>query len=104
MLVVASILYVLLFVIFSRGTALARALNLLLTIDCMVLSVVTLGKAWPGESISSAAYRAETLGLPFGRARPVIDFLFFFQPNHCYLAWLGAKNKRNLPDDMRTST
>lgn len=78
-----------------------RAVNILFTLDCFLFSVGTLGKAWPGESFSSAAYRAETMGLFYGHARPVIDWLFSWlgQTEHCKAAYYSAK--LNLPEDMR---
>ena len=79
-----------------------RILHILIALDSLVLSVLTLGKAWPGETISSAAYRAQLRELPFRHARPVIDWLFApLEPDHCHRAWLYAVNKRNLPEDMR---
>lgn len=79
-----------------------RILNILIALDCFVLALLTFGKAWPGETISSAAYRAEIHGHFFRHARPVIDWLFSpFETTHCYKAWLYAVNKYNLPEDMR---
>ena len=79
-----------------------RILNILIALDSFVLAILTLGSAWPGETISSAAYRAETLGLFFGRARPVIDWMFSrIERDHCRLAYEYAVSKRNLPGDMR---
>lgn len=79
-----------------------RVLNILIALDSLVLSVFTLGKAYPGETISSAAYRAETKGMFFGKARPVIDWLFSrLEKNHCQGAYTYAVLKRNLPTDMQ---
>lgn len=79
----------------------ARLINILLAFDCFVFSVLTLGKAYPSESFSSAAYRAETMGKFYGRARPAIDWLFGWlgQTEHCKKAYEAAKF--NLPEDMR---
>ncbi len=78
-----------------------RIINILLTLDCFVFSVLTLGKAYPAESFSSAAYRAETMGKFYGKARPMIDWLFSWlgQTEHCKKAYFSAKH--NLPEDMR---
>lgn len=79
-----------------------RILNVLVALDSFVLAVFTLGKAWPGETISSAAYRAELHGQFFGRARPVIDWMLcWLEDDHCKAAFSYAVNKRNLPEDMR---
>ena len=97
----AALIYLGLFLLCGQSTVSERAINLLFTLDCFAFSVWTLGKSWPGESFSSAAYRAEMKGLWYGKARAVIDALFFFQPRHCYLAWLSARQQLNLPEDMR---
>lgn len=79
-----------------------RILNVLIALDSFVLVLLTLGKAWPGETISSAAYRAELLGGHFRFARPVIDWLFSpLEDEHCKSAYWYAVRKSNLPDDMR---
>lgn len=79
-----------------------RILNILISLDSFVLVLLTLGKAWPGETISSAAYRAELKGGYFACARPVIDWLFSsLQSQHCYESWRYAITKSNLPEDMR---
>ena len=96
-----ALIYMIVFLLLYPTTPGERLINLLFTLDCFVFSVCTLGQAWPGESFSSAAWRAETKGLWYARARPLIDALFFFQPNHCYLAWLSATKQWNLPEDMR---
>ena len=79
-----------------------RILHMLICLDSFVLSLLTLGKAWPGETISSAAYRAELEGHYFRHARPVIDWMFSpIEDKHCFESWLYAMTKRNLPEDMR---
>ena len=79
----------------------SRIINILFTLDCFLFSLCTLGKSWPGESFSSAAYRAEEMGIWYGKARPVIDWLFGWlgQKAHCANAYVSAK--LNLPEDMR---
>jgi len=79
-----------------------RILNILVALDSFLLCLLTLGKAWPSETISSAAYRAEYHGQFFGRARPFIDWLFSpLEDRHCYKSWFYAVSKANLPEDMR---
>ena len=79
----------------------ARLINVLFAWDCALFSTATLGGAYPGESFSSAAYRAETMGKFYGKARPAIDWLFGLlgQKEHCKQAYFSAK--LNLPEDMR---
>jgi hypothetical protein len=79
-----------------------RILNILVSLDCFIYVLFTLGVGWPGETISSAAYRAELHGKFFRHARPVIDWLFSgLEKDHCRLAYEYAVGKRNLPEDMR---
>lgn len=79
----------------------SRIVNILLALDCLAFSVLTLGKAYTAESFSSAAYRAEQHGRFYGRARKWIDRLFALlgQKEHCRVAYESAKF--NLPEDMR---
>lgn len=78
-----------------------RIINVLLALDNFLFAVVTLGGSYPSESFSSAAYRAETMGKFYGKARPAIDWLFGWlgQTEHCKKAYFAAKH--NLPEDMR---
>lgn len=80
---------------------LVRIINILFAIDCCLFSLLTLGKAYPFESFSSAAYRAEINNRFYGKARPLIDFLFSLlgQKEHCKTAYFSAKY--NLPEDQR---
>lgn len=79
----------------------SRIVNILLALDCFVFAVLTLGGSYPSESFSSAAYRAEKLGKFYGKARPMIDFVFGLlgQVDHCKTAYECAKF--NLPEDQR---
>lgn len=78
-----------------------RIINVLLALDCLLFAICTLGGSYPFESFSSAAYRAESLGLFYGKARPVIDWLFSMlgQKDHCKTAYFSAR--LNLPEDQR---
>ena len=93
-------IYILFFL--SQTDRKRRILNILISVDSTVFVVVTLGRGHPGETISSAAWRAEQKGMFFGKARPLIDWLFSpFEDGHCQLAYFYAYQKRNLPEDMR---
>lgn len=76
-----------------------RLANILFSLDCFLFSLLTLGASHPYESFSSAAYRAELRGMFYGRFRPFIDTLFWFDKDHCKRAYMQAK--LNLPEDMR---
>lgn len=61
-----------------------RILNILISLDQFLFCVITLGKSMPDETASAAAWRGEQLGHKLPTFfRPIIDFLFFFDPNHC---------------------
>lgn len=60
-----------------------RILNLLIALDQFLFCVMTLGQSNPDETASSAAWRMERDGKICGVFRPLIDALFFFDPQHC---------------------
>jgi hypothetical protein len=74
-----------------------RLTNMAFALDCFLFSVCTLGKSYPSESFSSAAFRAEQMGLFYGKVRPAIDAVF--GKGHCAEAYIHAK--LNLPEDQR---
>ena len=77
-----------------------RISNILFAFDCFLFALGTLGRSYPFESFSSAAYRAEKNGRFYGKVRPAIDWLFkWHKPNHCEWAYFNAKS--NLPEDQR---
>lgn len=59
--------------------------RLALAIDQLLNVLLCNGE--PDETMSSAAYRMERDGRFWGFMRPVIDTLFWFQPNHCRMAY-----------------
>lgn len=82
-----------------------RITNILFSLDCFLWTLMTnlfgIAPGFPFESFSSAAYRAELMGLLYGKSRPIIDALFSLlgQKEHCKWAYLNAK--QNLPEDQR---
>ena len=61
-----------------------RLLNLGIALDQLAWVIVTLGHASPDETMSAGVWRMEQQGRWQGRVlRPVIDALFFFDPDHC---------------------
>lgn len=88
-----------------RLAAFNRLVNILFSFDCLVWTVITnlfaKDPGYPFESFSSAAYRAEKMGIFYGRARPVIDWIFSLlgQREHCKAVYETARN--NLPEDQR---
>ena len=56
---------------------------------------------WPDETLSSYAWRLEKQGKFFGFTRRIIDWLFFWQQDHCYNAMLAEQERRQLPSELR---
>lgn len=71
-----------------------RVLSFLLWLDVQVLRVVTLGRARPGETISSASWSLYRDGKWQGRVLvPVIDFLFRpWMREHCRKSWVWQRD------------
>lgn len=80
-----------------------RILNLLIALDQLVFSLITLGHASPDETISAGLYRMEAQGKLAGRLfRPLIDFLFRpFEKDHCRNAYNAEFKKLQLPRNYR---
>ena len=52
------------------------------------------------ETLSARAWRTENKGKLFGKFfRPIIDIIFFWDPNHCYESYLSELKKRHFPKD-----
>lgn len=79
-----------------------RILNILISFDQFVFSLVTLGWAYPDETISSAVYRYEQKGHRLAiMLRPIIDFLFLpLEKDHCYNSYLSEYNRTHLPKKL----
>lgn len=61
-----------------------RVLNVLIALDQLLYVLITLGNGHPDETMSAAAWRLEQKGHWAGKAfRPLIDWLFWFDPEHC---------------------
>ena len=58
---------------------------------------------WADETMSSRLYRLDTDGRFWGiLLRPVVDFIFYFEPNHCYQAFLSERDGTQEPPELRT--
>lgn len=80
----------------------ARGLNVLISLDQFLFSLVTLGHASPDETASAAAWRMEQAGKWQGKLlRPVIDKMFFFDKNHCQESFKSEQDRNHLPDEYR---
>lgn len=61
-----------------------RFFHLLIALDQLLWVLVTLGHGHPDETLSAGVWRMELAGKWQGRVfRPLIDLLFFFDPEHC---------------------
>ena len=74
-------------------------LNLAIAID-QLFNVLLFGS--PDETLSSRAYRTDRDGRVFGKVfRPCIDTLIFWQPRHCYEAYLSEIRRRQYSANFR---
>ena len=79
-----------------------RLLNLLIAVDQFFWVLLTLGNGSPDETISAALWRMEMQGKWAGRLfRPVVDTLFFFDPDHCRNAYNAEFRNLQLPESYR---
>jgi hypothetical protein len=54
------------------------------------------------ETLSSRAWRLYIKDKLSGKIlKPSIDFIFFFQKDHCYNSFLAELNRRQLPKEFR---
>jgi hypothetical protein len=75
-----------------------RILHLLIALDQFLFCVITLGGSHPDETASAAAWRGEQLGHILPRIfRPLIDAIFFFDPNHCKKAYMAEQRREQSP-------
>ena len=71
--------------------------NVLIAIDQLLN---TLFDGWPDETLSARAYR---LDIERGRKWPrrIIDFVLWFDKNHCYESYRSELERRQLPPSER---
>jgi hypothetical protein len=75
-----------------------RILNILIAIDQLVWVLLTFGNGRPDETISAAAWRMEGQGKVMGFIlRPLIDTLFWFDPEHCRKSYNAEFYSLHLP-------
>jgi hypothetical protein len=76
-----------------------RLLHLLIALDQLAWVVLTLGKGYPDETISAAAWRMEQQGKIAGRVlRPLIDALFWpIERDHCRKSFESELRAAQLP-------
>lgn len=67
--------------------------NVLIGFD-QFINVLFLGQ--PDETISSRAWRCKDVSSFWRFMRKFIDLLFFFQPQHCFKAYLEELNRKQI--------
>ena len=71
-------------------TLTARILQILIALDCLMFALLTLGNVKRGETMSAAAWSLEQSGKWQGKLmRPLIDCVFFFDPQHCAVSYIN---------------
>lgn len=79
-----------------------RIINFLICLDQLIFNIITLGSSSPDETMSAAAYRLEQDGKLIGKIfRPLIDYMFFFDPKHCEESYKSEFEKKQLPTEYR---
>lgn len=73
--------------------------NIFIAVD--QLANVTVAFGTPDETLSSNVWRMEQAGKPWGFMRPVIDAIFFFDPDHCSNSYMAECERRQLPPEFR---
>lgn len=71
----------------------------------VLIAINQLGAAllggWPDEVMSSYAHRLHAAGKPFGWTRHVINWLFFWQDDHCRQAYEEEQRRYQMPPALR---
>ena len=68
-------------------------INILVAFD-QFINVLFSGQ--PDETISSRAWRCKDVSSFWKVMRKFIDLLFFFQPQHCFKAYLAELNRKQI--------
>lgn len=75
-----------------------RILNWLIALDQFLFCTVCFGQSYPNESASAAAWRLEQDGHWAGRLfRPLIDAIFFLDPDHCKNSYTNLMAGKHMP-------
>lgn len=87
--------------IVGRPTEKPDGFQILLAVD-QLANALTGG--WADETISSRAYRNREVSAFWKIGHKLINALFFFQPNHCYEAYMSEVNGTQQSPDLRPDT
>lgn len=75
-----------------------RALEIAIAVDQLLNAVLG---GYADETMSARCWRLRS-ARPYSLLRPVIDCLFFWQPNHCEGAYLSERLRSQLPAEYRS--
>lgn len=82
-----------------------RARHIVIAVDQVFGTIITLGKSYPDETPSSYAWRLELKGHRMGVfIRPKIDALFFFlfrQVSHCQKSYMEERRRSHVAPEFR---
>jgi hypothetical protein len=53
------------------------------------------------ETLSAAAYRKRNKSKVWSRLYSILNLIFFWEENHCYLSYLSELKRKHLPEDYR---
>lgn len=82
-----------------------RIWNWLVSLDQFLFCCLMLGQSYPNETASAAAWRLENEGRWTGRIfRPLIDKLFFFDPDHCRTSYEALMAGKHMPPGFAAET
>jgi hypothetical protein len=56
---------------------------------------------WADETLSARAWRLKDRGKGWSITRKVIDFIFFFEKNHCAESYVYEKLGKHSPPELR---
>lgn len=74
-------------------------LNVLIALDQLINTLIG---GSPDETLSARAYRNEQQGKVLGKVfRPVIDFIFWFDKEHCKTSYFAEQYQRQFPPYYR---
>jgi len=76
----------------------ARVMQVLIAFDQLINACLS---GWADETVSSRAFRCAGLKRRWFWTMRVIDTIFFWQANHCFLAYVAEQQRRQCPPDMR---
>lgn len=75
----------------------SRIINSLIAIDQLANGIAG---GWPDETLSSRCWRLRVCQ-PYKTLRPIIDTLFWFDPDHCQASFTSERLRLQSPPEER---